>query len=104
MRYFILLSSAIFAEVEIDFALHVRVNLRWTAEERRIKLRIAARKVSLKNAIDEEWRIQKTKRTSSCKRNTLILIVAPSGIWDLGSSFGGILLPTQFLRWDLAPS
>ena len=54
MRYFILLSSAIFAEVEIDFALHVRVNLRWTAEERRIKLRIVARKVSLKNAIDEE--------------------------------------------------
>ena len=72
-------------EVEIDFALHVQVNVRWTAEEKRTKLRIAVHKVSLKIKIDEEWRIQKTRRTSNCKRNTLILLVAPSGIWDLGS-------------------
>ena len=32
-------------EVRIDFALHVQVNVRWTAEERRIKIRIAVHKV-----------------------------------------------------------
>ena len=72
-------------------------------KEKQIKLRIAARKVSLKITIDEAWQ-NKNVKASSCKRNTLMLDVAPSGIWDLGSSFGGILLPTQFLRWDLAPS